>query len=73
MSLEAKTAGPRLDVLTPREKEVARTVALGLTNTEIAKKLGVKPRTVTAHLEHIYPKLEIRSRADLVRVVPHGT
>ncbi|MDO8672050.1 MAG: helix-turn-helix transcriptional regulator, partial [Dehalococcoidia bacterium] len=52
-----------------RELEVARLVAEGLTATEIARRLTISPRTVTTHLEHIYARLHISSRAALVRQV----
>jgi DNA-binding NarL/FixJ family response regulator len=49
--------------------EVARLVAAGLTNAEIAARLVVSLRTVTTHLEHIYSRLGFSSRASLTRYV----
>jgi pimeloyl-ACP methyl ester carboxylesterase/DNA-binding CsgD family transcriptional regulator len=54
--------GPRL---TARELEVARLVADGLTNSAIATRLAVAPRTAEAHVENIRRKLEVRSRAQI--------
>ncbi len=51
--------------LTAREKQVARLAARGLSNAEIAAALGIKSRTVDAHLQSIYAKLKVRSRAQL--------
>lgn len=51
--------------LTPQELEVARLAASGLTNREIATRLYVSPRTVSAHLYRLFPKLGITSRAAL--------
>ena len=51
--------------LTPREWEVARLVARGMTNREIAQSLVVSPRTVDGHVEHILAKLGFRSRAQV--------
>jgi DNA-binding CsgD family transcriptional regulator len=48
--------------LTPREQEVMRGVADGLSNAEIAQVLIVEPSTVRKHLEHIYEKLGVRRR-----------
>ncbi len=48
--------------LTPRELEVARLIAQGLTNREIAEALVVSPETVKTHVAHILRKLELRSR-----------
>lgn len=53
--------------LTPAEREVARLVCEGLPNKEIATRLFVSPRTVQAHLTHIYTKLGISSRVQLVQ------
>jgi DNA-binding CsgD family transcriptional regulator len=51
--------------LTLQEREVALLAAAGMTNREIAAKLFVSPRTVSAHLYRIFPKLGITSRAAL--------
>ena len=51
--------------LTPRELEVARLIADGLTNQAIARRLSVAPRTAEAHVENIRRKLEVRSRAQI--------
>jgi len=53
--------------LTPAEREVARLTCEGLANKEIATRLFVSPRTVQAHLSHIYAKLGITSRVQLVQ------
>jgi HD-GYP domain-containing protein (c-di-GMP phosphodiesterase class II) len=49
--------------LTPREVEILRLVARGLLNKEIARRLGIAPKTVGNHVEHIYAKLGVSSRA----------
>ena len=51
--------------LTAREFEVARLVADGRTNAEIALELGVAPKTASAHLEHILAKLGAGRRAEI--------
>ncbi len=51
--------------LTPREREIAILVASGLSNREIASRLFISKRTVDAHMEHIFAKLEISSRVKL--------
>ena len=53
--------------LTPAERDVARLVCEGLANKEIATRLFVSPRTVQAHLSHVYAKLGIASRVQLVQ------
>jgi DNA-binding NarL/FixJ family response regulator len=49
--------------LTAREVEVLGLLARGQPNKEIARRLGVKPKTVSNHVEHIYIKLGVQSRA----------
>jgi predicted ATPase/DNA-binding NarL/FixJ family response regulator len=59
------TAGTAAAVLTRREREIAELVASGLSNREIAARLFISKRTVDAHVEHIFSKLEISSRVQL--------
>ncbi|MGZ4489327.1 MAG: HD domain-containing phosphohydrolase [Nocardioidaceae bacterium] len=49
--------------LTPREVEVLRLLARGHSNREIARVLTTTPKTASNHIEHIYAKLGVRSRA----------
>jgi DNA-binding response OmpR family regulator/DNA-binding CsgD family transcriptional regulator len=49
--------------LTPREAEVLSWLAKGKTNRDIGDILGMSPRTVNKHLEHIYEKLGVETRA----------
>ena len=49
-------------VLTPRETEVLSWLAKGKTNRDIADILGMSPRTVNKHLEHIFEKLGVETR-----------
>jgi DNA-binding CsgD family transcriptional regulator len=51
--------------LTVREFEVARLIAQGLTNAQIAAELSVSPKTVSAHVEHILAKLAVARRAEV--------
>ena len=51
--------------LTRREREIALLVASGLSNRDIATRLFISKRTVDAHVEHIFAKLEISSRVKL--------
>lgn len=51
--------------LTSREFEVARQIAAGLTNGQIAAELFVAPKTVSAHVEHILAKLGASRRAEI--------
>ena len=49
--------------LTTRESEVLRLLAQGMPNKGIARRLGTSPKTVGNHIEHIYAKIEVSSRA----------
>jgi DNA-binding NarL/FixJ family response regulator len=63
--------------LSPRQRQVLRLVAGGLTNKEIARDLGLSERTVDRHVSNIFVKIDVSSRAaatafayehDLIRV-----
>ncbi len=58
-------AGAPVTRLTSRELEVATLAASGLTNGQIAARLGTSPRTVGTHLSHVFDKLVVSSRAGL--------
>ncbi len=51
--------------LTVREFEVARLIAEGMTNSQIAGELSVAPKTVSAHVEHILAKLGVARRTEV--------
>jgi DNA-binding CsgD family transcriptional regulator len=53
--------------LTEREAEVLRLVALGMSNKEIATRLGISGATVAKHLERIYRKMGVRGRTEALR------
>jgi predicted ATPase/DNA-binding CsgD family transcriptional regulator len=59
-------------VLTNREREIADLVTSGLSNREIAERLFISKRTVDAHVEHIFSKLEISSRVQLTVLLRDG-
>ena len=66
-------ADNRMADLTDRELQLLELVALGNTNTAIAHKLGISPRTVAHHLDSAYRKLDVTSRAAAVyRAVNEG-
>jgi len=54
----------KLVELTPRELEVIRLVAEGLSNKEIGQALAISPRTVNFHLDNLFVKLGVRSRTE---------
>jgi predicted ATPase/DNA-binding CsgD family transcriptional regulator len=53
--------------LTPREVEILRLIASGLSNAQVAEQLVISPRTVHAHVRSIYSKLGITSRSAATR------
>jgi predicted ATPase/class 3 adenylate cyclase/DNA-binding CsgD family transcriptional regulator len=53
--------------LTPTERDVVRLVSEGLANKDIATRLFISPRTVQTHLTHVYTKLGLTSRVQLVQ------
>ena len=53
--------------LTEREKEILKLVAEGYTNNQIAERLVISPKTVDTHRTHVMDKLNLHSRAELVK------
>jgi DNA-binding NarL/FixJ family response regulator len=53
--------------LTAREREVLALIAAGLTNKQIAEQLILSPHTVNIHVQAIYRKLAVSSRAEATR------
>lgn len=62
----ANAAAHPVDALTPRERELLELLVQGLTNSEIARSVGVSPNTVKFHLRNLYDKLGVRNRAEAV-------
>lgn len=55
---------PRGEELTPREDDVLRLIAAGLSNKEIASELDISVNTVQVHARHVFEKLHVRSRVE---------
>ncbi len=55
------------DNLTPREADILRAIAAGLTNTDIARDLFISETTVKSDINHLFRKIDARSRAQAVR------
>lgn len=53
--------------LTPRQKQILRLVAEGLTNREIARQFGISVRTVEVHRFNLMRRLRVRNVAQLLR------
>ncbi len=64
-----RPARARPSELSEREEQVARLVAQGLSNAEVAGRLFISKRTVTTHLQNIYGRLGLGSRTALTRYV----
>lgn len=66
MKREARARLDRHDLaLSKREREVARLVALGLSNRQVAQTLGLKESTIKANLSMVYAKLRVHNRVAL--------
>ena len=57
---------PAFDALSPRERETLSLLAEGLSNNEIAERLGISEKTVRNHLSHLFDKLGVWSRAQAI-------
>ena len=58
--------------LTPREREVWTLVASGLTNPQIAERLGLSDNTVKFHVQHLFSKLRVKNRTEAALKYAHG-
>lgn len=67
------TAGLEVEALTQRETEVVELIATGLSNKQIAERLGISAHTVKFHVNAILAKLDVHSRTEaVVRAVQLG-
>lgn len=57
--------------LTRREKEAAQWISEGKTNSEISQLMGISSKTVDKHVEHLFRKVGVQTRAALVREMYH--
>ncbi|MEV5912444.1 LuxR C-terminal-related transcriptional regulator [Streptomyces chartreusis] len=64
-----REAAGGLSLLTPQQLRIARHVAEGATNREVARRLAVSTRTVDYHLRNVFAALGVRSRIELARMV----
>lgn len=70
---DAASGEAGLDRLSPREREVSRLIAQGLTNRQIARALAITEKTVGSHVDHMMTKLALRSRTRIaVWATQHG-
>lgn len=61
------------ECLTNREMEIVELVALGYTNSVISEKLSISINTTRNHMHHIYVKLKLRNRIELIQyAIRHG-
>jgi DNA-binding NarL/FixJ family response regulator len=59
-------SGQAFENLSPRERETLSLLAEGLSNSEIAERLGISEKTVRNHLSHLFDKLGVWSRAQAI-------
>jgi DNA-binding NarL/FixJ family response regulator len=64
-AMATQLRSPAAGVLSPREEDVVRCIALGLRNAEIARALAISEETVKTHLNRIFRKLGMRDRMEL--------
>ncbi len=69
---ETILSGERARALSPREREVALLVARGLSNKEVARRLGLSNGTVKIHLHRVFQKLGAKSRYRLIVATTSG-
>jgi DNA-binding NarL/FixJ family response regulator len=64
LARRSRVTGGAVEGLSPRENDVLRMLAEGLTDREIADALIISPRTVESHVSNILHKLNVRNRAE---------
>jgi DNA-binding NarL/FixJ family response regulator len=69
----SKTSAQKARSLTERERQVLHGIFGGQTNKQIAMDIGVSESAVKATLQHLFRKTQVRTRAQLVRVVIEGS
>jgi DNA-binding NarL/FixJ family response regulator len=62
---EGNALRPWFAPLTARQAQISELVAMGLTNTEIARRLGISVRTTDAHVWSVFRKLDLHRRKQL--------
>jgi DNA-binding CsgD family transcriptional regulator len=70
---ERKRPASGWESLTPAERDVVKLVAEGSTNKDVAARLFISPRTVQAHLAHVFAKLGVASRTQLAQLASKQT
>src|SRR5881628_2662288 len=70
--IEGRAGGGAPGDLTPREREVWALVAGGLTNPQIAERLGLSDNTVKFHVQHLFSKLGVKNRTEAALKYAHG-
>ena len=63
---QSQQTAAEVEDLRPSERKILELLAVGLSNKEIANRLGLSPGTVRWHLENIYGKLHVHSRTEAV-------
>ena len=63
LGMGPEPSGP--EALTPREREVVSLLAEGLTNSQVAERLYISPRTAAVHVSNILAKLGMSSRTEV--------
>jgi DNA-binding CsgD family transcriptional regulator len=71
-SIQRRESESGCDILSPREKEIAELICRRMTMSVIAARLAISPRTVERHALHIYEKLNVSGRRELIRLCAGG-
>ena len=69
MSISTAAAANRLDGLSPRERDIARLVAGGMTNREVGDELYLSEKTVRNYLSKIFDSVGVKRRGELAALL----
>ena len=66
LNVDEQESTAQVDIITAREREIIRHVVFGMRNAEVAAALQISVSTVKNHLYHVFRKLGIRRRRELI-------
>ena len=64
---------PKIETLTPRERQVMEMVVNGMANKQVAAELGLSEKTIEVHRKHVMDKMQAGNVADLIRMAMRGS
>ncbi|WP_236573536.1 response regulator transcription factor [Streptomyces sp. GS7] len=67
-AIRPSSVGRSVDVLSPREQEVLRFIAAGMTHGQVSRRIGISQHTVDTYVKRVRSKLSVGNKAELTRI-----